>query len=206
MLKDTKGQAILELAILGSLIIMAFSIVIGLSENYNRAQSYMQQTFRSTLKQAQDANDAGSVSTVDFRRMPNVSNPVDIGALGFFSSGNSLIWSDGKKKDGEFTKSKTYFLHNRGGYELLEEGPPGVIPFSVTVSNTNYSTALNATAFSDVEVTPAGGSPSAKTLHATDTIGGSTTVGTHQPGIGGNLGDHGVYTGSGPMDWDAGGV
>lgn len=101
MLRSRKAQAVLELAILGSLIIMAFAILIGFSEKYNREQSYLQQTFRETLSAAKSVNNSASLSTVDFRRMPNVTNPVEIGELQQFSSSNNVLWSDGKtgKKD-----------------------------------------------------------------------------------------------------------
>ncbi|HNW39390.1 MAG TPA: hypothetical protein PL125_07230 [Candidatus Omnitrophota bacterium] len=192
MLSSRKGQAILELAILGSLIIMAFSIVISLSENYNRQQSYMQQTFRSTLYKAQDINDSGSVSTVDFRRMPNVASPMEIGQLNEFNSGNSVLWSDGKKKGGAFTQSKQFFLHNRGAYEEVASGTSGTIPGSTTVSSSGYQTNLGADgSFDKGQV---GGSINTqKDLNAQDTIGGWATVGDKTVGTGGALGTGGNY-------------
>jgi hypothetical protein len=194
MLKGQKGQAVLELAILGSLIIMAFATVIGLSEGYNRNQSYMQQTFRATLYKAQEANDAGAVSTVDFRRMPNVTNPMELGTVGEFTSGNSVLWSDGKlKADGTPYESKQYFLHNRAVYQLIDSGSSGVLPGSVEVSATNYSTNVNPSVTVFTKNESNGNISTSKSLDASDTIVGSSTVGNENPWIGGDLGSGGTY-------------
>jgi hypothetical protein len=193
MIESRKGQAIMELAILGSLVIMAFSIVINLSENYNRRQSYMQQTFRGTLYKAQDANDTGTVGTVDFRRLPNVTDPMSIGAFQQYSSGNSVYWSDGKKKDGDFTKSKVYFLRNRGRYEPIATLPSGALPGAVSSSTTSYSSDVAAHDWgekweNDNIIT------THKTLRASGSVGGTTNVGGLQVATGGSLEAGGLYS------------
>jgi len=192
MFGSRKAQAILELAILGSLIIMAFSIVISLSENFNRQQSYMQQTFRSALYKAQENNDTAAVSTVDFRRMPNVGSPMEIGSLNQFNSGNSVLWSDGKPKaDGAATESKQYFLHNRGAYEEIASSSGGVIPGSTSINSSGYNT--NLTADSSLDKNENGNINTNRDLNAQDNIGGWATVGDKTVGTGGALGTGGNY-------------
>ncbi|GEM_PF-3051540 len=207
MLRSRKAQAILELAILGALVITAFAVVISTSENYNRNQSYMQQTFRATLYKAQEANDTGSVSTVDFRRLPNVTNPMELGALQQYSSGNSVLWSDGKKKNGAFTEAKQYFLHNRSGYELVDTGASGTMPNSVVVTSSGYTNnpglglvTSDSTLIKDEDT---GDYKAHTTIHTTkdlvgrDTVGGWATVGDKTVGTGGELSPGGVYTSGG---------
>ena len=199
MLRSQKAQAVLELAVLGALIITAFAIVISKSETYNRDQSYLQQTFRSTLYKAQDANDVGSVSTVDYRRMPNVTNPMEIGEFQQFSSGNSVLWSDGKKKNFAPTKPKQYFLHNRGEYEEIISGADGVEPNSFAVSSSGYTTNLKSDNIFDKNE-DSNNINTHKNLTATDTVGGWATVGDQKVGTGGYLlGDNksgGTYLGN----------
>jgi membrane-bound inhibitor of C-type lysozyme len=196
---NIKAQSIIELAILGSVLIMAFGIVISASESYNRQQSYMQQTFRSTLYKAQDTNDASSVSTVDFRRGSNVSNPVEIGSLQQYSSGNSVYWSDGKKdKYGNYPESKIYFLHNRGGYTLIDTGPPGVIPGSTTLFGSAYkSLGLDSkNVYIKDEYAASGAIHTQKDLSATDTVAGTAYAAGIAVGTGGDLYEGGRYGGA----------
>lgn len=96
MLKNRKGQAAVELAVLGALVIMAFSYLISYSERLNRQQANLMQTFRAALKTANDANNSGSFTKVAHRRMANVTNPFQLGSVEVFSDSASVYWSDGK--------------------------------------------------------------------------------------------------------------
>jgi uncharacterized protein (UPF0333 family) len=100
MLKDRKGQAAVELAVLGALVILAFSYLISYSERLNRQQANLMQTFRAALKTANDANSSGSFTKVAHRRMANVTNPFQLGSVEVFSDSASVYWSDGKKDEG----------------------------------------------------------------------------------------------------------
>ncbi|MDP2928387.1 MAG: hypothetical protein Q8N80_06295 [Candidatus Omnitrophota bacterium] len=195
MLSNRKAQAVLELAILGSLIIMAFSIVISYSERYNREQSYMQQTFRATLKRAKEINNSARWTTTDFRRMPNVTNPMEIGELQQFGSGNSVFWSDGKLTEAD--QPKAYFELNR----INEvEIPIRAGLYNVTaVSNSNYTSNLNST--TDFDKTENPNITTHKKHNATDNIVGSadvdgTTVSLNSSLFGDNQ-QGGTYTGGG---------
>ena len=193
MLRNRKAQAVLELAILGSLIITAFAILISYSEKYNREQSYMQQTFRAALKKAQNINNSANWATVDFRRMPNVTNPMEIGALQQFSSSNNVLWSDGKKLAGKETEPKSYFQLNRTSIVQI---PASAGLYNTTevistdyVSNLNSGTDFNKTESSNITTN--------KSLSATDTITGSSDVGGTTVSLGSSLGPGGKYTGGG---------
>jgi uncharacterized protein (UPF0333 family) len=196
MLRNRKAQAVLELAILGALVITAFSIVIGYSEKYNREQSYMQQTFRSALKKAQEVNNSASWATVDFRRMPNVTNPVEIGSLGVFSSSNNVLWSDGKKNGTQETVPKAYFQLNRAQPYSQELPILDPVYSGIEISNFGYTSNLNSgTGFIKNE----GGNniSTQKSLNAADNIGGSADMGGTKVDLGSSLGGGGVYSGGG---------
>jgi len=193
MLKSQKAQAVLELAILGALIITAFSIWISYSEKYNREQSYMQQTFRAALKEAKNINNSASWDTIDFRRMPNVANPMELGELQQFSSSNNVLWSDGKKKGDSETEAKSYFQLNRGvpmDIPISEE--PG--PVSITTESiSEYKSApVSSVIFNKNE---GGGSiTTSKVLTATDTItGGMYVDGKKTSDYESSLGEGGIY-------------
>ena len=140
MLRNRKAQALLELAILGSLLILAFSYAIDASERYNREQSYMQQTFRAALKQAHKINNSAGWQTVDFRRMPNTNSPMELGTLQQFSSSNNVLWTDGKKIDGKETESKSYLQFNREKEKELPDTPG--LYYTTATSYSGYTSKI----------------------------------------------------------------
>ena len=191
MFRNHKGQAVLELAILGAVIIAAFAIFIEYSERYNREQSYMQQTFRAALKKAKEVNNSASWDTVDFRRMPNVTSPMEIGKLEKFSSSNKVLWSDGKKVAGKETEPKSDFQLNRGS--PVDIPIPEVPPFNTTeVINFNYTSNLNSS--TNLQK---GNITTEKSLNAADSITGSSDVGGTTVDLSSSLGAGGKYTGGG---------
>ena len=185
-----KGQAILELAVLGSLIIMAFALAIKYSEQNNRDQAYMHQTFRSTLKAAKNINNSASWQAFDFRRMPNVTNPMELGELQQFSSSNSVLWSDGKKDAaGNDTVPKSYYQLNRGPEIVID---PPAAPVATEVSRTEYRTSpISSTVFNKDESTTQ--VSTTKTFTAEDKIKGSTGVSGKTISLDSELGPGGKY-------------
>jgi len=87
-----KGQSITEMAIFGTLIIMAFSFAIMFSERINRQQSYIMQAFRESLNSARTMKGSISYTKIADRRMPNVAAPMTLGNLETFYSSNNLLW------------------------------------------------------------------------------------------------------------------
>lgn len=202
MLRNQKAQAILELAVLGSLIILAFSIAISYSEKGNREQSYMQQTFRSALKEAKRINNSASWQAMDFRRMPNVANPMELGELKQFSSSNKVLWSDGKidAKTGKPTESKSWFQLNRGTLkeaDLIEI--PVISPQDVYVPNeketisTEFETDAKADIKFDITKEEGGVIKTIRSLKASDTIKLTTNVGGKPKEFVIKLGEGGKY-------------
>jgi len=200
MLRDQKAQAVLELAILGSLIITAFAILISYSEGYNREQSYMQQTFRAALKKAQKLNNSASWTTTDFRRMPNLTNPMELGQLQQFGSGSSVLWTDGKQIAGaggalEDSVPKAYFQLNRvqpySNEFSVNEEDAGPQEGDITISNSYHYSYLNSSAYS--HKTEGGNIHTNKTLTATDTIIGGAKVGDNPVSLNSALSSGGLY-------------
>lgn len=95
MLRDRKAQAILELAILGAIIISAFSIAISQSESAWRSLAIRQKAFRQA-QQAAFPHGSASKQLASYPRMPNIISPMELGELQQFSGSGSVLWSDGK--------------------------------------------------------------------------------------------------------------
>jgi uncharacterized protein (UPF0333 family) len=194
-LRNRRGQAILELAILGSIVILAFSYAIKYSERYNREQSYMQQTFRAALKKAKSINNSASWSAIDFRRMSNVTNPMELGELQQFSSSSNVLWSDGKSDEsGDATEAESWFELNRNKQTQLASG--GVLYNTTVTSNSSFkSDAAGTTTFTKKET--GGNITTSKQLTASDSITGSADMGGSSVDLGGSLGSGGRYVGGG---------
>jgi hypothetical protein len=93
MLRSKRAQAILELAVLGSILITVFAIAIDRSENAARSLGIKMRAFRSALKAAA-ASGSGSVSLTESLRMPNINTPMEPGQLQIFSGSGSATWSN----------------------------------------------------------------------------------------------------------------
>lgn len=100
-MSNRKAQAATELAILGSVVIIAFAFLVNYSEKLNRQQANIQQTFRAALKEARAANNVNGASytKVVFRRMANVATPMELGQLQSFSSSSNVLWADGLNEE-----------------------------------------------------------------------------------------------------------
>ena len=195
MLRNRKAQAILELAILGSLLIMAFSIAVTNGEQYNREQAYLQQTFRGSLKMARKAKAPSSYGTTDFRRSSNVSNPMELGALQQFGGSNQILWTAGKKDPAtkEAYKAKAYYRFNRGQVQEFEPAPA---PYSrpVTLSSSVSTSPENETRFHKTEQNDQASSQ--KWMDATDTVSASVPFAGRNVSTADELGDGGFYGGA----------
>ncbi|MDD5129219.1 MAG: hypothetical protein PHO40_06195 [Candidatus Omnitrophica bacterium] len=117
-----KAQAVTELAVLGALIIVAFSFLINYSEKLNRQQANIQQTFRAALKEAGKANNSAAYTKRVFLRMPNVSSPKELGQLESFGDSANVLWMDGRNRDDVYAYDN---INNQ--YYLVARYPrPGV--------------------------------------------------------------------------------
>jgi hypothetical protein len=194
MFCNRKAQAATELAILGSLIIIAFTFLINYSEKINRQQSYLQQTFRAALKEAGGARapdgprNAASYTQVIFRRMPNVGTPMELGQLQSFNNSSNVLWEDGTSQaENGVTK-----------YELngdIISLNPGDAPLAGTIESAtnNFTNKVNTTIISSNQ--SAGGNIiTTKTLNAQDILQADVSIsGRQYPTFTYTLGTDGKY-------------
>lgn len=198
MLSSRKAQAATELAVLGALIFIAFYFLINYSERLNRQQSYIMQTFRSALKEARKANDAATYTKVVFRRMPNVSQPMELGQLQTFSSSASVFWAKGEKMDeyGYVEEKKgvnKYQLNEDAAIDLPSredaDQPAAGMTETSTTTFTNKISSVND--FGKREAV--GGIVTAKQLKAADTQEAKVTIDNKEYTFKHNLGEGGKY-------------
>lgn len=93
LMKSEKAQAALEVAIVASIMILAFSSLINFTEKINRKQRHMQNTFRSQLRLAYGNGYAGG-SQPEYYRAPNIIDPYAPGELVYLpSSQGEVRWN-----------------------------------------------------------------------------------------------------------------
>ena len=163
-MKNNKAQAATELAILGSLIIVAFSYLMMYSEKLNREQSYIMQTFRHAMKEAYDGGGSANYTRIVHQRTANITDPMRLGQLDTYSSSASLVWgTDG----GEYDKIDVDGVLRDGPKDDNENGIPDVEEGKTiedkTVSNTEVTEKI------DKELS-LGVNSTTRTLDAEDTI------------------------------------
>ena len=172
MLFNRRAQSATELAVLGSLVIVAFAFLINYSEKLNRQQAYIQQTFRLALLEARTANNSAAYTKVAFRRMPNVGNPMELGQLQSFSNSSNVLWADGKSTD----------PHGVTKYQLNEAAaltiPYRATPVNTTETNTSEFTNDMSSTTTFVKNENAGVGPinTTKVLTAQDHLIASVTI------------------------------
>jgi len=165
-----KAQAATELAILGSLLIVAFAFLVNYSEKINRQQSYLMQAFRQAL------GTRGSYTMVAYRRMANVARPKELGQLDTFSGSGQVVWGAGG--------GDSKYQFNDETRDLAT--PPDHVPGTTETSTNTYKTTTDAT--TDTVITDGN---AIRTLTATDkleaeiTIDGAQQVFTHHLGADG---------------------
>jgi len=145
MLRNCRAQAVLELAILGSLVIMAFSIAIEYSEQANHDQAVMHRTFRATLKKAKALNSSATWSSMEYSRLPNITNPMELGAIQQSGSTNNVLWADGKEAAAgkKAAESESWSQVNQEEPTLVPQ-TPAPLPGTVKTTSSGYSTTATA--------------------------------------------------------------
>lgn len=97
LFKNRKGQSATEVAILGSLVILAFSYLITLTAKINAQQLHIQKTFREVRDAARDKNTSASATgKLKYTRLPNITNPYEPGELILLSSSGSVDFRSGR--------------------------------------------------------------------------------------------------------------
>jgi hypothetical protein len=130
MSRKARAQALTEFAIFGALVIIAFAFLINFSENINRQQSNMMQTFRKALKEARSAaNQTSTYTKVEFKRMPNVASPMELGQLAQFSGSASVAWGNGTGF------SEEVFNSTGAGDIVGYKNKPGTVKYQLNEDN-----------------------------------------------------------------------
>lgn len=87
-----KAQAVLELGILGSLILIVFSLLVGYIQRLNDEQYTLMANFRQALKKAHDENAIVSYTTLEDRRHVDINVPL-AGNRTNLSASNYVHWA-----------------------------------------------------------------------------------------------------------------
>ena len=98
---NKKGQAVLEMAVFGSLVLLIFGALLSYLQRMNEQQYMQMQAFRKTLKEAnsyREGDDAGAgasaqVRDFEHRRLVDLSNNFRKGSPQVFSSSSSVFWA-----------------------------------------------------------------------------------------------------------------
>lgn len=95
--QSIKGQAVTEMAIFGSLVIMVFGIWISYAQTFTEQQTLQQQAFRMALRRAYRANDKQggfiSYNIIKNHRTPNLSGGLNQGNRESVSAGSTVLWA-----------------------------------------------------------------------------------------------------------------
>lgn len=97
LFKVKKGQAAIELAIIGSLIILAFSYLITFTAKVNMRQEHLQNVFRNLLNGAATAGQSHAIATA-FQRTPNIMDPYSPGTFTPVEASGKILWSSGQAR------------------------------------------------------------------------------------------------------------
>lgn len=95
ILKKIQGQAILELALFGSILIMLLGAILSYGLRYSQQQKTMMSAFRKALQESTDPNSGGqaNVTVISDKHIPIPTNPFAIGSVSPFVSSASVIRS-----------------------------------------------------------------------------------------------------------------
>ena len=91
-IRSKKAQAVLEIGLLGSLILIVFSLLIGYIQQLNDSQFLLMKNFRAALKKAHDGNAVVSYTSLEDRRHVNANAPLE-GSRKNISASNYVYWA-----------------------------------------------------------------------------------------------------------------
>ncbi|MBU0547991.1 MAG: hypothetical protein KJ710_01100 [Candidatus Omnitrophica bacterium] len=184
MLSNKNAQAATEFAIIVSLVIVAFAFLINYSVKLNNQQSCIQQAFRLALSEAREADNSASYTKVVFRRMPNVSSPMELGQLQSVSSSSNVLWADGKSRNEDETPKDGVSKYQLNEAEAIDIPKPEYeyLEGQTKVSMNTFTNTVDSTTTFTKQESASGDITTAKTLNATDTLSASVDIdGTAYP-------------------------
>ena len=111
-----KSQAVLEMGLLRSLVLIVFSLLVGYIQQFNDNQFILMKNFRTALKRAHDENAVVSYTSIEDRRHVNTNSPLE-GSRKTLSASNYVYWA--VPSVGSAPNSKAYY--NINDEEILLE-------------------------------------------------------------------------------------
>jgi len=108
-MRSRKAQAVLEIGLLGSLILIVFALLIGYIQQLNDNQFILMKNFRTALKRAHDENAVVSYTSLEDRRHVNTNSPLE-GSRKTLSASNYVYWA--VPSVGSAPDSKAYYNIN----------------------------------------------------------------------------------------------
>lgn len=108
-MRSRKAQAVLEMGLLGSLVLIVFSLLIGYTQQLNDNQFLLMKNFRTALKRAHDENAVVSYTSLEDRRYVNTNSPLE-GSRKTLSASSYVYWA--VPNVGSAPNSKTYYNIN----------------------------------------------------------------------------------------------
>lgn len=91
---NCKAQALLELAIFGTLLVMLLGVLINYGLRYNFQHQAMQETFREVLAASKAKNDYATYAVIKDKHIPDPTDPFATGSFVPISDSESVVWSN----------------------------------------------------------------------------------------------------------------
>ena len=130
-----KGQAVTEMAIFGSLIIMVFGVWLSYAQTFTEQQALQQQAFRLALRKAYDDNGFVSYRITKNPRFVSPDANFGEGERSSISASSSVLWSMGE------SVSNSYYQINEDEIQipLAGDGTPLGVVWDTQDSESAYS-------------------------------------------------------------------
>lgn len=125
-LKPRRGQAVVEMAVFGSLIIVIFAALLSYAQTFTEQQALQQQAFRMALRKAYEDNGFVSYGITKNARFVNPAANFGEGQRSSISAANSVLWSMGE------AVSSSY-------YKINEDEIPSAVRLDTQDSAVTYS-------------------------------------------------------------------
>lgn len=121
-----KGQAALELAIFGSLILMAFSVVLMYGQRLEMQQQVKMESFRKALQKAYERNSSVTYTLKKDNRFFNLFSGFGQGQASAISATSSAMWQKGMpgRQGSDRQESYSYYVINDNIIGDADDGLP----------------------------------------------------------------------------------
>lgn len=92
---DHRGQAMTEMAIFGTLILVCFAVLVSYGQSFIEQQTLLQESFRLALSKAYSDNGYASYSILKTTRNPNLFGSYREGTRSSGSGSGAVLWCKG---------------------------------------------------------------------------------------------------------------